>query len=219
MCSNFQSITHKEQAWLEANFQCELPTSEWHDDVYPSYLSPFVWLDGGQPRCELAQFGLVPFWAANRPRFGQRTYNARSETISDKPSYRSAWKHRQFGLAIMQSFYEPNYATGKAVRWRIRRTDCAPIAAASIFERYTDHATGEIVASFSLLTVNADTHGLMRQFHGPDDEKRSIVALQEPEYWPWLQADHTCARELLKLAPDNFLASEPSPKPPKARHG
>ena len=218
MCSNFQSITRKEQAWIEGNFQCELPTSEWREEIYPTYQAPFIWLDGEKPRCELAQFGLIPFWAANRPRFGQQTYNARTETVAEKPSFRNAWKHRQFGLAIMQSFYEPNYGTGKAVRWRIRRADSEPIAVASIFERFVDHNTGEIVFSFSLLTLNAEHHPVMRQFHGPDDEKRSIVVLQETEYWPWLQADQKIARELLKLAPDNFLASEPAPRPPKARH-
>jgi hypothetical protein len=66
---------------------------------------------------------LSRFLLGSRNTFGRRTYNARSETVADKPSYRHAWKHRQFGVAIMQGFYEPNYATGKAVRWRVSRAD------------------------------------------------------------------------------------------------
>jgi putative SOS response-associated peptidase YedK len=58
-----------------------------------------------EPKCELAQFGLVPHWAADIKKFGLRTYNARYETVAEKPSYRAAWKERRFGLALMQSFY------------------------------------------------------------------------------------------------------------------
>jgi putative SOS response-associated peptidase YedK len=175
MCSNFQSVTPKHNDWVKTHFQCELPLADWHEEIYPSYLSPIIWLDDGQPRCELAHFGLVPAWATDRPKFGLKTYNARAETISEKPSYRTAWKKHQFGLAIMQSFYEPNYASGKALGWRIKRQDGSPIAVASIWERYVDHQTGEIVCSFSMITINATRHPVMQQFHGSHDEKRSIV--------------------------------------------
>ena len=212
MCSNFQALKPLHIDWVKSHFQCELPLADWREEIYPSYQSPIIWLDDGQPRCELAQFGLVPAWAADKPKFGLKTYNARSETISEKPSYRNAWKRRQFGLVIMQSFYEPNYASGKAVRERIHRADFAPMAVASIWERFIDHVTGEHIFSFSMLTVNADRHPVMQQFHKPDDEKRSIVVLQESDYRNWLQANQDQARKLLALAPDDFLTSESAPR-------
>jgi len=212
VCSNFQAINRSHAEWVKSHFQCELPLTEWREDIYPAYPAPFIWLDENQPRCELAQFGLVPAWAANRPKFGHRTYNARTETVAEKPSYRSAWKQRHYGLALMQSFYEPNYATGKAVRWRIRRTDGAPMAVASLWERFVDHSTGEIRFSFSMLTVNATGYPVMQQFHGHDDEKRSIVVLEEADYWPWLRANQEQARSLLILPSANCLDSEPTPR-------
>src|ERR671911_297374 len=60
----------------------------------------------------------------------------------EKPSFRAAWKERRFGLSIMQSFYEPNWESGKAIRWRIKRADLQPIAVASIWERVIDKETG-----------------------------------------------------------------------------
>jgi len=212
MCSNFQAINPQQAEWVYDQFQCELPESNWREEVYPSYHAPFIWMNGDQPRCELAQFGLVPYWAGDKKKFGLRTYNARSETVAEKPSYRNAWKRRQFGLVIMQSFYEPNYASGKAVRERIHRADFAPMAVASIWERFIDHVTGEHIFSFSMLTVNADRHPVMQQFHKPDDEKRSIVVLQESDYRNWLQANQDQARKLLALAPDDFLTSESAPR-------
>jgi putative SOS response-associated peptidase YedK len=212
MCSNFEAIKREQADWVHQQFNCELPQESWHDDIYPTYQTPFIWREGHQIRCELAHFGLVPAWAQDKPRFGTKTYNARSETVAEKPSYRKAWKQRQFGLALMQSFYEPCYETGKAIRWQIKRADEKPIAVASLWERYIDQATGEICFSFSLLTINATNHPLMKRFHGPEDEKRSIVVLDDAVYLPWLAANPEQARSLLTLAPDGFLECEAAPR-------
>lgn len=207
MCSNFETIKAERALWVKQTFGCDLPTEPWRSEAYPTYPAPFIYLHAGQPRCELAQFGLVPHWAQDKKKFGLRTYNARSETVAEKPSYRNAWRKRQFGLAIMESFYEPNWESGKAVRWKIKRQDTEPVAVAAIWERFVDSDTGEIVMSFSMLTVNADDHPVMQQFHKPQDEKRSIVVLQDSDYQHWLQADQNEARRLLNLPPDGFLTS------------
>ena len=212
MCSNFQPIKIHHNDWVKKHFNCDLPNQEWRDETYPSYPAPFIYIDNGWPKCELAQFGLVPHWATDKKKFGLKTYNARSETVQEKPSYRNAWKERRFGLAIMESFYEPNWETGKAVRWRIKRSDSSPIAIASIWERIIDKDTGEIIFSFSMLTINADGHPIMKHFHKPDDEKRSIVVLNDSNYIPWLHANQVEAKTMLNLAPNGFLLSEPAPR-------
>ena len=211
MCSNFQPIKRSRTSWVKQIFDCNMPASEWRDEAYPTYRAPFIHLKDGDPKCELAQFGLVPPWAPDKKKFVLKTYNARSETVHEKPSYRSAWKERRFGLVLMDSFYEPNWASGKAIRWRIKRADNQPTVAASIWERTIDRDTGEIILSFSMLTVNADSHDVMQHFHKPQDEKRSIVVLNESEYLPWLYANHEKAQSLLKLTPSEFLTIEPAP--------
>ena len=212
MCSNFQPIIKTHNTWVKQHFNCELPQEEWRPETYPTYPAPFVYLDNGKPKCELAQFGLVPHWATDKKKFGLRTYNARSETVHEKPSYRTAWKERRFGLVLMESFYEPSWETGKAVRWRIKRSDGQPIAVASIWERIIDKETGEVIFSFSMLTINADGHEVMKHFHKPEDEKRSIIVLKETEYQEWLHANHDQARKLLNLASPGFLESEAAPR-------
>jgi putative SOS response-associated peptidase YedK len=54
------------------------------------------------------------------------------------------------------------------------------MAIASLWDRWTDPVTGKIVTSFTMLTVNADQHPVMKQFHKPGDEKRSVVVLNNP---------------------------------------
>jgi len=108
MCSNFETIKAERAPWVKQTFGCDLPSESWRSEVYPTHPAPFIYMQDGQPRCELAQFGLVPHWAKDKQKFGLKTYNARSETVAEKPSYSNAWRKRQFGLAIMESFYEPN---------------------------------------------------------------------------------------------------------------
>ncbi|BEP92027.1 hypothetical protein GmRootA79_04110 [Acidovorax sp. A79] len=119
-------------------------------------------------------FGLIPGWAKDR-NIGRRTYNARTETVAEKPSYRTAWRRRQMCLVPMERFFEPCWETGKAVRWSIHRQDCEPFTVAAIWDSWTDRVTGEIVESFSMLTINEDGHPIMGWFHKPADERRSLV--------------------------------------------
>lgn len=207
MCSNFQPIKNHHADWVKEHFACELPPEPWREEAYPTYPAPFVYLKDGKPHCELAQFGMVPIWAPDKKKYGLRTYNARSETVHEKPTYRNAWRERRFGLILMESFYEPNWETGKAVRWGIQRADGQPCAAASIWERIVDKETGEVIMSFSMLTINADGHEVMKHFHKLGDEKRSIVVLENKDYMTWLKADHEEARTMLRLAENGILVS------------
>jgi putative SOS response-associated peptidase YedK len=213
MCSNFEPIKTHHANWVKDNLGCELPNSGWLSEIYPTYPSPFIYLENGSPKCDMAQFGLVPHWASDIKRFGLKTYNARSETVSEKASYRNAWKQQRFGFVLAESFFEPSWETGKAVRWRIKRADSQPLAIASIWERFIDRVTGEIVFSFSMLTVNATGHEVMKHFHKPADEKRSVVVLKDSQYLPWLNANSIEARSMLSLTPNGFLVSEAAPFP------
>jgi len=66
-----------------------------------------------------------------------------------------------------------------------------------------------------MLTINADGHEVIKHFHKPEDEKQSIVVLNDSNYQAWLHADHNAARGLLKLAPSRFGESEPKPLTPR----
>jgi putative SOS response-associated peptidase YedK len=151
----------------------------------------------GGLRADLGVFGLLPTWAKDRA-FGKRTYNARTETVAEKPSYRTAWAKKQFCLVPMERFFEPCWETGKAVRWSIHRVDHNPFAVAAIWDSWTDKSTGEIVLSFSMLTINADKHPVMGRFHRPEDEKRSLVVMPTDRWSDWLAATTLQMQEMLR---------------------
>jgi len=45
---------------------------------------------------------------------------------------------------------------------------------------------GRDVLSFTMLTVNADDHALMKRFHKPGEEKGMVVILDPKDYGEWL---------------------------------
>ena len=97
------------------------------------------------------------------------------------------------------------------MRWRIKRADHQPAALASIWERIVDKSTGEILMSFSMLTIHAAGHEVMQRFHKPTDEKRSVVVLNDHDYLSWLHADTTQAKAMLRLALHGLLTSQAAP--------
>jgi putative SOS response-associated peptidase YedK len=120
--------------------------------------------------------------------------------IRDRPSYRAAWRHRQYGLVLVDNFYEPSYESGRAVRWKIELASGDPFGIACLWDRWTDPASGELVVSFSMLTVNADEHPVMRQFHKSGDEKRTPVIIPPELHDTWLGADIPMATKLMSSA-------------------
>lgn len=65
----------------------------------------------------------------------------------------------------------------------------------------------DIVHSFTMLTINAAHHSLMRQFHKPTDEKRMVVILEEGQYDAWLQAGVAQSQGFLRLYPSELLVA------------
>lgn len=201
------------------------PEPDWSAEIFPGYDAPLIVRVGAAgrhdlaPRGVLARFGLVPRWsedAAHARALSRHTTNARSETVAVKPSFRHPWRERRWALAPMEHFFEPCWETGQAVRWRIARADGQPFAAAGLWEHWTDPAGGEVLTSFTLLTVNADAHPLMARMHRPGEEKRMPVLLAPAQFETWLHANDEAAHALLHGARLEPLVGAPAPRAPAA---
>jgi len=207
MCSNYRPATGRELA----HFSVDMPDGAVAGkDVFPGGIAPMIFRapDREVPSCVAGVFGLLPGWAKS-PDFARRTYNARAESIANKPSFRQAWKARQRCVVPVTAIYEPNYESGKARWWRIARNDGQPMAIAGLWERKA-WEDGAPSWSFTMITVNAAEHLLMRRFHKPDDEKRSVVILPDEHIDDWLNTENTTQmNDLLQLYPADLLYTEP----------
>ena len=194
-----QYLTTVNVDWVKTHFDLTLPNSDARD-VFPTYPGAIVLKSHNTERTAigLARFGLLPSWAKDED-FGRKTYNARVETVTEKPSYKTAWAKRHYALALADAFYEPCYETGKAVRTGIRQVNGEPMAIASIWDTWTDPESGELIVSFSMLTINADNHLVIKRLHKPEDEKRTVVPLRPELFNDWLNASPESAKSLLQL--------------------
>jgi putative SOS response-associated peptidase YedK len=184
-------------------------------EIYKDYMAPIFRRAPDGFRTDPATFGIVPRKHIPPGVKVFDTMNARAETVGEKRSFSGAWKKQQLCLIPCQSFYEPNYETGKPVRWRIGMASGEPLAIAGLWREW-DEPEGKAL-SFTMLMVNADEHALMKRFHKPGAEKRSVVIVPRSGYQEWLSCRSVDeARTFLNLFPANEMAAEPFPLPPRS---
>lgn len=206
MCNRYVSA---DQAAIERFWHIggRNPPRWWAPEVYPRAQGPFIRAANDGPELAVGQWGLIPFFAkaANLP---YSTNNARSEELAAKPTFRDPWKRGQRCIIPAVSFDEPCWETGKNVWWRFRRADGALWGLAGLWNTWLDKATGELVESYTMLTLNADAHPLMRRMHKPEpnlpldaQDKRSVIPIDAGDVEQWLRGAVDEAQSLLRLAP------------------
>jgi len=158
-------------------------------NIAPSQPIPIV-KDAESRSVELYRWGLVPFWADD-PEIGNRMINARSETISEKPSFRAAFKYCRC-LILADGFFEW-YAEGKGetkTPYLFKLKNDHPFTFAGLYEHWESPQGGEL-HTCTILTCQPNS--LVRQYHS-----RMPVMLGEDSRWQWLDPE-TKADTLLDL--------------------
>jgi putative SOS response-associated peptidase YedK len=172
--------------------------------------------DADHPARELVagQFGLVPSWvksASDAKLRSTKLVNARSETVSTSNNFREAWLGARRCVVPMVAFFEDDLRSGKAVPTRIARVDGKPMGVAGLWESWTG-PEGDTLISFTLLTVNANSHALISRYQQAGNEKRMPAVLNEGAYDAWLNAHPEKAREFMRAYPANWLTANPVEK-------
>ncbi|HOV19135.1 MAG TPA: SOS response-associated peptidase family protein [Ottowia sp.] len=185
------------------------PVRWWDEVVFPRGRGAFIRRavhDAGYSRELVAgQWGLIP-WFAKTARLSYSTNNARSEELAAKAAYKQPWAKGQRCIIPALSFDEPCWESGKNVWWRFRRADGMPWGLAGLWNTWIDKVTGEVHESYSMLTMNADSHPLMRRMHKPDpklppdrQDKRSVIPIEAGDVDRWLAGTVAEAQALLRL--------------------
>jgi putative SOS response-associated peptidase YedK len=213
MCTSYEPNPHER---FDAYRAFEAPAFDYKREIYKDYVAPIFRRGDNGWRTDPATFGIVPrkhIPAGVRP---FDTMNARAESVGEKRSFSGAWNRLQLCLIPCVSFFEPIYESGKAVRWRIGVGSGQPFAIAGLWRAW-EEPDGAPSVSFTMLTINADNHPLMKRFHKPGDEKRSVVVIRPDDYEDWLCCRNTDeARSFLQLFPAYEMHAEAFPLPPRA---
>lgn len=135
--------------------------------------------EGGM-RLSLIRWGLVPHWSKTGPEGSKPLINARSETASEKPTFRTALKRRR-ALIPADGFYEwHRREDGSKQPYFITRADGEPFVFGGLWERWGEGE--DRVDSFAILTNAA----------GPDISDihhRCPIIIEREDHARWLDPD------------------------------
>ena len=178
------------------------------EDVAPSWnVGPLRYLFGahestGGRVLDRYRWGLVPSWAKD-PSVANRLFNARGETVAEKPSFRSAFAKRPCVIPV-DGFYEwdhrPGYA--KAAHY-FHRGDDEPLLLAGLYEHWRDPPTPEaVLATCTVITTSPNSD--MDELHD-----RMPVVLARADVDEWLDVENSDRALLLRPAPTGTLTHHP----------
>jgi putative SOS response-associated peptidase YedK len=176
-------------------------------NIAPTQDAPVVAADAVGRRMGLLRWGLVPFWAKD-PSMGSRMINARSETVAEKPAFRTAFRRRRClvpadGFFEWKVIEEGTGATKTKVPYWIHLPEREVVGFAGLWESW-EHTEEDPLHTFTILTTEASES--IRHIH-----PRMPVILSSSDYDSWLSPDSSEAelQALLRPYPPSELLSYP----------
>lgn len=188
MCGRFALFAAGDE--LAERFRlAEAPVLEPRYNVAPTQSVAVVRAAATGLELALLRWGLIPSWAGD-PAIGNKLLNARAETVTQKPSFRAAFKQRRC-LIPASGFYEwMKQGAGYKQPYFIRPRDGGLFALAGLWERWQNPQV-EAIESCTILTTEANA--IMRPLH----ERMPVILDLEAEN-VWLDP-HASADELRSL--------------------
>ncbi|MEM7183370.1 MAG: SOS response-associated peptidase [Spirochaetota bacterium] len=134
-------------------------------------------------------WGLIPSWSKNVPT--KPLFNARTETIYEKPSFRDSYRYRRC-IVPVSGFFEWKALAKEKKPYVVTYQKPKIMFLAGIWDHWM-HANGSEVLSVSVLTTGANA--LLQEIH-----HRMPVLLAEKDFSDWWKSPQT-ADSLLVPAP------------------
>lgn len=146
-----------------------------------------------------AQWGLIPHWASD-PSIGHKLFNARAETLTEKPAFRESFALRRCVVPV-SAFYEWHGTRGHKQRYTFHAPDGSPLALAGLWAQWKRPDRTRLV-TFTIITVDANesvaaVHPRMPALLAPEEvdlwleretPSERLKALLRPSPVPWLVA-------------------------------
>jgi putative SOS response-associated peptidase YedK len=201
MCGRYVNFLKEREtveafAVVEVTEEARLLPPSWN--VAPMQLAPVVTLtpETEARRLVVARWGLVPSWAREAS-IGTKMFNARSETVGEKPAFRSAFQKRRC-LVPANGYYEWQVRPDGKHPYFIHPSDDAPASFAGLWESWAVSEAEERLVTFTILTTAAlgdlaEIHDRQPVMLAPDardawmdpgataDELRAVLGSEPPD--------------------------------------
>lgn len=150
-------------------------------NIAPTQQVPLIRIAESEARIDAARWGLLPSWKKDET--GPPLFNARGETVAEKPSFRSAFKARR-GLMVLDGYYEWKATENGKQPYFVRAED-GMLYAAALWE------TG--LGRLSTTMVTTDAADSMAWLH-----HRLPLFLREDEIRQWVEGTPEDALDLVR---------------------
>lgn len=202
MCGR-SSLTKTEKE-IEARFKATFYSEELERynplpnyNVAPTHMHPVIQMDD-QKHIHLYKWGLIPFWAKDVS-FGAKLINARSETLHEKPAFKSLLTSKRC-IIPLDGFYEWKKDGKNKTPFRILTTDQEIFTVAGLWDIWHNGMTGENIHSFTIITIEANA--FMKEIH---DRMPAILTKQNEKSWLDFEIRPNDALELLLPYPSDLM--------------
>ena len=142
------------------------------------YLPGILLREGEELEWAILRWGLIPRWA-KPDKIPDRTFNARSETVAEKPTFRDAYKKRRCVIPV-SGYYEWTGAKGAKQPYYFYNRDQSPVLLAGLWETW--NFEDNQVESCSILTRAADDK--LEKYH-----HRMPVFLDKIDIRDWIEGN------------------------------
>ncbi len=203
MCGRF-TLANPPELLAEFFELAALPDITNRYNIAPTQSAPAILIgESGRERVHRElHWGLIPSWAKDSS-IGSRMINARAETLSEKPSYRTAFKRRRCLIAT-DGFYEWKKTESGKQPFCIRMSDDGVFAMAGLWERWSS-PDGSQIDSCTVITT--EPNELLAGIHN-----RMPVILTRDRFGEWLNPkneDTQSLQTLLQSFPSDAMKHYP----------
>ena len=179
MCGRF-TLSQPTDAIASAFNIAQIPPLEPRYNIAPTQLIPSILsASGGEKQLQMLRWGLIPSWAKD-DKISAKLINARAETVSEKPSFKAAFKRRRC-LIVADGFYEWQRQEKQKQPYYFRLQNAQLFAFAGLWEQWKS-PDEDIINSCTILTTEAND--LLRPIHD-----RMPVILESKDYGLWLDSE------------------------------
>jgi putative SOS response-associated peptidase YedK len=189
MCGRFIITGSKN---LTERFSAKVENNPLFTDSYnisPGINIPVVYERESEKLLSLMRWGFVPHWTKDES-IGARLINIRAETIDQKPSFISSFKHRRC-LIPASGFYEWKKTASGSFPYFITVKDRGLFSFAGLYDEWKN-SKGEIIKTCGIITTVAQE--LLQPIH---DRMPVIIRKESEDGWIDVNSDKSLLNDIL----------------------
>ncbi len=160
-------------------------------------------------KIRLLRWGLIPSWTRNMEDANiirYKTFNARAESIENKPSFSSSVRSKRCIIPV-KGFFEWQHEGKKRIPWYIFHRENEILSVAGLFDEWIESNTGEKFSTFSIITT--DANDLMAEIHNSARRMPVILDRASESIWTEQSSSLNDVLHLLRPSPSEILMAHP----------